>query len=108
MAGSKTVWLFDLDNTLHDASHAAFGATNRAMTEYMVEHLGLDFDAASALRQHYCTTTAPRCSGWCAITVCVLRTSSSRRTACPNSNRSCAPARTTASCCDACPAESSS
>jgi len=53
MAASNTVWLFDLDNTLHDASHAAFGATNRAMTEYMVEHLGLDFDAASALRQHY-------------------------------------------------------
>jgi putative hydrolase of the HAD superfamily len=57
MAGRRSprerVWLFDLDNTLHDASHAAFGATNRAMTEYMVEHLGLDFDAASALRQHY-------------------------------------------------------
>jgi putative hydrolase of the HAD superfamily len=48
-------WLFDLDNTLHDASHAAFGPTNRAMTEYMVEHLGIGFDAASALRQHYWT-----------------------------------------------------
>lgn len=47
------VWFFDLDNTLHDASHAAFGATNRAMTEYIVEHLGMAFDEASALRQHY-------------------------------------------------------
>lgn len=47
------VWLFDLDNTLHDASHAAFGPTNRAMTEYIALHLGLDHDAASALRQHY-------------------------------------------------------
>lgn len=47
------VWLFDLDNTLHDASHAAFGPTNRAMTEYIARHLGLDQDAASALRQHY-------------------------------------------------------
>jgi putative hydrolase of the HAD superfamily len=46
-------WLFDLDNTLHDASHAAFGDTNRAMTEYMVEHLGLPFDEAWALRQRY-------------------------------------------------------
>ena len=30
----RRVWLFDLDNTLHDASHAAFGPTNLAMTEY--------------------------------------------------------------------------
>lgn len=49
----RLTWLFDLDNTLHDASHAAFGPTNRAMTEYMVEHLGLAHEAASALRQHY-------------------------------------------------------
>jgi len=54
-APRRTVWLFDLDNTLHDASHAAFGPTNRAMTAYMVEHLGLGHDAASALRQHYWT-----------------------------------------------------
>lgn len=47
------VWLFDLDNTLHDASHAAFGPTNRAMTAYIVEHLGMQLDGASALRQHY-------------------------------------------------------
>lgn len=53
MGVRRTTWLFDLDNTLHDASHAAFGPTNRAMTEYIVEHLGLDGDAASALRQHY-------------------------------------------------------
>jgi pyrimidine 5'-nucleotidase len=53
MRGKAPVWFFDLDNTLHDASHAAFGATNRAMTEYIVDHLDMDFDAASALRQHY-------------------------------------------------------
>lgn len=51
--GRERVWFFDLDNTLHDASHAAFGATNRAMTEYIVEHLGMTFDEASTLRQHY-------------------------------------------------------
>ena len=49
----RRVWLFDLDNTLHDASHAAFGATSVAMTEYMVTHLGLDADEAGRLRQHY-------------------------------------------------------
>jgi putative hydrolase of the HAD superfamily len=50
---SRCVWLFDLDNTLHDASHAAFGPTNLAMTEYMVEHLSLTPEGASELRQHY-------------------------------------------------------
>ena len=50
---TRRVWLFDLDNTLHDASHAAFGETNAAMNEYMVEHLGLDHAEAARLRQHY-------------------------------------------------------
>jgi len=47
------VWLFDLDNTLHDASHAAFGETNAAMNAYLVEHLGLDHAEAGRLRVHY-------------------------------------------------------
>jgi putative hydrolase of the HAD superfamily len=47
------VWLFDLDNTLHDASHAAFGPTNQAMTDYIVAHLQMSPAEASALRQHY-------------------------------------------------------
>jgi putative hydrolase of the HAD superfamily len=46
-------WLFDLDNTLHDASHASFAQTSAAMTDYVVEHLGLAHGDASALRQHY-------------------------------------------------------
>jgi len=52
---SRRVWLFDLDNTLHDASHAAFGPTNEAMTDYMVRHVGLDLDTANRLRAHYWT-----------------------------------------------------
>jgi putative hydrolase of the HAD superfamily len=47
------VWLFDLDNTLHDASHAAFGQTSLAMNEYMVGHLGLAPAEAARLRLHY-------------------------------------------------------
>ena len=50
---SRRVWLFDLDNTLHDASHAAFGEIHVAMTDYMVRHLELPHDEAWALRQHY-------------------------------------------------------
>ena len=49
----RRVWLFDLDNTLHDASHAAFGHTSIAMNEYMVGHLGLVPAEAARLRQHY-------------------------------------------------------
>ena len=36
------VWLFDLDNTLHHASHAIFPAINEAMTRYIRETLSLD------------------------------------------------------------------
>lgn len=47
------VWLFDLDNTLHDASHAVFGQLNASMTGYIEHHLGLDKPAAEHLRAHY-------------------------------------------------------
>jgi len=47
------VWLFDLDNTLHDASPHIFPHINRAMTAYLVRHLALDEAAANALRVHY-------------------------------------------------------
>ena len=47
------MWLFDLDDTLHDASHAALGSINLAMSDYVATHLELSIDAASALRQHY-------------------------------------------------------
>ena len=53
MSSDRRVWLFDLDNTLHDASHAAFGPTNAAMNEYIVTHLGLTQAGAAELRQHY-------------------------------------------------------
>ena len=48
-----TVWLFDLDNTLHDASHAVFRDLSPAMTDYIVRHLGVDPATASSLRTHY-------------------------------------------------------
>ena len=50
---ARRVWLFDLDNTLHDASHSSFGPTNEAMTQYIVDHLDLPHPEAWALRQHY-------------------------------------------------------
>lgn len=46
-------WLFDLDNTLHDASPHIFPHINRAMRDYIERHLGLDRYAANQIRMHY-------------------------------------------------------
>lgn len=50
---SAPTWLFDLDDTLHDASAHIFPHINRSMREYIERHLGLDTQAANRLRQHY-------------------------------------------------------
>lgn len=49
----KRVWLFDLDNTLHNASYAALAGINESMTEYIVRELALAHSEADALRGHY-------------------------------------------------------
>ena len=46
-------WIFDLDNTLHNAVPHVFPHINRAMTEYLQRHLGLEEDAATQLRRYY-------------------------------------------------------
>ena len=50
---SRPVWLFDLDNTLHNASPHIFPHINRSMTRYLEQHLGLGLDEANALRMQY-------------------------------------------------------
>ena len=50
---ARRVWLFDLDNTLHDASHAVFGMLDASMNDYIARELGLPADAADRLRHHY-------------------------------------------------------
>ncbi len=52
-AAQTPLWVFDLDNTLHDASPHIFPHINRAMTAYLMEHLALDEPAANALRMDY-------------------------------------------------------
>jgi putative hydrolase of the HAD superfamily len=49
----ERVWLFDLDNTLHDASHAVFHRLDDTMTGYIAEHLGVEADHADWLRREY-------------------------------------------------------
>lgn len=47
------VWLFDLDNTLHNASPHIFPHINRSMTDYLMRHLNLDEASANSLRVDY-------------------------------------------------------
>ena len=47
------VWLFDLDDTLHDATQAAYAGINEGMTRYIEQHLELNRDDANALRRRY-------------------------------------------------------
>lgn len=50
---SRRVWLFDLDNTLHDANPHIFPAISRAMGEYVAQKVGVGETAAKELRDHY-------------------------------------------------------
>jgi putative hydrolase of the HAD superfamily len=50
---ATTCWIFDLDNTLHNATPHIFPHINRSMTAYLQQHLNLDEQAADALRVDY-------------------------------------------------------
>jgi putative hydrolase of the HAD superfamily len=49
----RLVLFFDLDNTLHDASHAIFGEIDARMTDFVERHLGVARDEADRLRLLY-------------------------------------------------------
>ncbi len=50
---SEKNWIFDLDNTLHNADYFAYPQINRLMTHYIVDQLNVDLDEANELRNHY-------------------------------------------------------
>lgn len=50
---SQRVWLFDLDDTLHDASTASMPHLQVSFGEYIQTHLGLDRQTSDALRRRY-------------------------------------------------------
>jgi len=50
---ANKIWIFDLDDTLHNASVHIFPVMNRAMTQYIMDALALDEVTAHHLRQHY-------------------------------------------------------
>lgn len=49
----RLTWVFDLDNTLHNATPHIFPHMNRAMTAYVAEHLAVDEAQANELRVSY-------------------------------------------------------
>lgn len=49
----EPVWIFDLDNTLHNATPHIFPHINHSMTAYLQEYLHLDEEAANAMRMDY-------------------------------------------------------
>jgi len=51
-SGSR-VWLFDLDDTLHDASGASMPALRVAFGQYIEQHLQLSREDSDALRRRY-------------------------------------------------------
>ena len=47
------IWLFDLDDTLHDASSASMGELHVSMGQYIEENLGISKAESDALRRQY-------------------------------------------------------
>ena len=47
------LWLFDLDDTLFEASGGMLHKIHLLMNEYMCRELGMEWEEASALRRHY-------------------------------------------------------
>jgi putative hydrolase of the HAD superfamily len=47
------IWIFDLDDTLHDASSKIFPRINQSMTAYVSQKLNISHDAAHELRDQY-------------------------------------------------------
>ncbi len=50
---TEPIWIFDLDDTLHNASRRIFPFISAQMNRYMEEQLGLDAETARQLRIRY-------------------------------------------------------
>lgn len=53
MVPFRKIWIFDLDNTLHDARPHIFPHINRSMTDYVQNCLGVDRVEADRVRTDY-------------------------------------------------------
>jgi len=53
LAPSRRVWIFDLDNTLHDAQVHIFPSMHEQINEYLKRHFDVDEAGANAMRQDF-------------------------------------------------------
>ena len=63
---SPRVWLFDLDNTLHNASAASFPGINEGMSAFIEAALAVSRVQADALRSEYLRRYGATLLGLCA------------------------------------------
>jgi putative hydrolase of the HAD superfamily len=50
---SRRVWIFDLDNTLHDATARIFPSMHAQINDFLKRHFGVDDAGADAMRQGF-------------------------------------------------------
>ena len=60
---SRRVWIFDLDNTLHDARARIFPDMHRQINEYLQRYFGVDSAGADAIRERFWRTYGTTLNG---------------------------------------------
>jgi putative hydrolase of the HAD superfamily len=60
---SRRVWIFDLDNTLHDARVRIFPDMHRQINEYLQRTFGVDAAGADAMRERFWRTYGTTLNG---------------------------------------------
>jgi len=63
VAPSRRVWIFDLDNTLHDARSRVFPAMHDQINAYLRRHFSVDEAGADAMREHFWRTYGTTLNG---------------------------------------------
>ena len=53
LAPSRRVWIFDLDNTLHDATTRIFPSMHEQINAFLKRHFNVDDAGANAMRQQF-------------------------------------------------------
>jgi putative hydrolase of the HAD superfamily len=60
---SRRVWIFDLDNTLHDARARIFPAMHGQINAFLRRHFGIDEAGANTMREHFWRTYGTTLNG---------------------------------------------
>ena len=63
VAPSRRVWIFDLDNTLHDARSRVFPAMHDQINAYLRRHFSVDEAGDDAMREHFWRTYGTTLNG---------------------------------------------